>query len=91
MNYITEEEAYKSYLNGNFDNVMPFKSKYGERSYLDYLHELGIEIIESSEDDFSWRDELYEEALEKFKRLNKLDNESEFTIIPYEIEQLKKH
>ena len=32
MNYITEEEAYKSYLNGNFDNVMPFKSKYGERS-----------------------------------------------------------
>ena len=90
MEYITEDEAYKSYLNGNFDNVMPFKSKYGERSYIDYLGDLGIEIIDSSEDE-EWRDELYKEALEKFKRLNKLDNESEFTIIPYEIEQLKKH
>jgi hypothetical protein len=44
---MSKEEAYKRYLEGGFDNIMPFKSKF-EFDYIKLLEEEGIEVEEES-------------------------------------------
>ena len=44
MTKITEEDAYEMYLEGGFENIMPFRSKY-DFDYIDYLEQNHIAVI----------------------------------------------
>ena len=41
---ITEEEAYKMYLESGYEDIMPFRSKY-DFDYIDYLEQNHIAVI----------------------------------------------
>lgn len=44
-NYITESAAYKLWLDGGYDEIMPFKDSFGGYDFVEYLHNRGIDII----------------------------------------------
>ena len=44
MTKITEEEAYKMYLENGYEDIMPFRSKY-DFDYIDYLEQNHIAVI----------------------------------------------
>ena len=94
---ITRSEAYKLWLDGNYDEVMPFEDKFSGFDFISKLHSRGIEVIKEwcPEADeycnFITKDEMeryaaYKVALDRWESINGKVTDDQ--MIPLEIQQM---